>query len=111
MRGDLLKQRREELNLSRDELASRVGVSWSQIRRYELEESDVTGDVLLKLAETLLCSTDYLLGKEDAEKPVYRLSDLSPQEQELIIAFRRGDLREAMQVLAQSGRLGSAQTK
>ena len=49
--GDQLKKRREELGLSRSELADRLGVSRSAVGNYETGVSAPKEEVLLRLFE------------------------------------------------------------
>lgn len=90
-----LKEIRERRELSQQELADRVGISGRQIWRYENGESDPTGDVLRRLAQTLEVSIDYLLGLVDDPSGHLREEDLSPMERKLIQAFRLGRIVEA----------------
>ena len=47
--GQRLRERREELGMSRAELASRLGVSVSAIGNYETGQNAVREDVLMRL--------------------------------------------------------------
>lgn len=102
-----LKERREHFGFSQQELAARVGVSQSQIWRYENEGSDVTGDVLGRLARELDCTADYLIGLTDELQGHYRRSEMNTTERELLAAYRRGDLSEALLILSQRARNGT----
>ena len=51
--GDQLKKRREELGLSRSELADRLGVSRSAVGNYETGVSAPKEEVLLRLFDAL----------------------------------------------------------
>lgn len=101
MRGDRLKQERERRGLSQQELADRARSSQSQIWKYENGTSDPTGDVLARMARELECSVDYLLGLVDDRQGHVKVKDLSPEESELLAAYRRGDLSEALLILSQ----------
>lgn len=107
MRGDRLKQERERRGLSQQELADRARSSQSQIWKYENEQSDPTGDVLIRIAKELECSVDYLLGLVDDPHGHLKVKELSPTEQELLAAYRRGDLSEALIILSQKHRNGT----
>jgi len=100
MRGDRLKEERELRGLSQEQLAERVNTSQTQISRYENGQSDPTGDVLTRLVLELECSADYLLGHVDAKQGNLELGELTPEERELLSAFRRGDFRGIMRVVA-----------
>jgi transcriptional regulator with XRE-family HTH domain len=99
--GKRLRQIREERGLTRDELAEKVDIGPMQIMRYELGQSDTTGDSLARIAKALGISTDYLLGLVDEPAP-QSSGDLRPLESALIGAVRRGDYREAIKILAQN---------
>lgn len=63
--GNRIKKEREYLELTREELAKKLDVSYSAISMYERGEREPDNDKLTKLAEIFNCSTDYLLGKSD----------------------------------------------
>ena len=70
MIGDRIKQRRQELNMSRAELAERIGKKdRSIIFRYEKGDVDIPISVLQSLSEALDVSIIYLLGLEDEYVP------------------------------------------
>lgn len=58
--GELLRRRREELGISRDDLASMLGVSRSAIGNYETSVSFPKEDVLLQLFNALQVDPNYL---------------------------------------------------
>ena len=58
--GDQLKKRREELGLSRSELADRLGVSRSAVGNYETGVSAPKEEVLLRLFDALHVEPNYL---------------------------------------------------
>ncbi len=63
--GDRVRQRRQELGLSMRQLAGRLGVNPSTIRRYETEGVNPRKSYLLiSLADQLDTDTDWLLGHE-----------------------------------------------
>jgi len=67
--GKRLAEERARIGLSREELARRVGVSYSAIAKYETGERTPPPDVLMRLAEILRVSIDYLLGRTDNPQP------------------------------------------
>lgn len=70
--GLRIKQRRKDLKMSADELATSVGVSRSTIFRYEKGDIEKVGpDVLKKIADKLNVSPADLMGWDDA--PVQEL--------------------------------------
>ena len=63
--GKRLKEIRNERGMSAEELAKYLGVSRQQIVRYEAEQTEVTSDTVVRLAQFFDVSTDYLLGNSD----------------------------------------------
>lgn len=60
--GSRLKLLRKKLKLSTEELGATLNISRQQIVRYESNKTDVTSDILVKIAQFFGVSTDYLLG-------------------------------------------------
>jgi transcriptional regulator with XRE-family HTH domain len=68
MLGDRVRQRREELKLTQDQLAAATGLKQFHISRIESGSiTDVKGKTLLRLAKALRVTSDNLLGREDEE--------------------------------------------
>jgi transcriptional regulator with XRE-family HTH domain len=66
--GSRLRQCRERLGLSQNELARRSGVNVATINRLESgRKTDLGARQLQQLAEVFRVSTDYLLGRTDQE--------------------------------------------
>lgn len=65
MFGDRLRKRREELGLSRNELAGRLGIKPRALGFYETNDREPSFDIVCKLADVLDCSVDYLFGRTD----------------------------------------------
>jgi len=66
-RVDRLIKRRKEMGLKSKELSKLCSMSDMQISRIESGERGVTIDTLVKLSQTLGCSTDWLLGLSNDE--------------------------------------------
>ena len=67
--GERIKQRREELGLSQDELARLVGYkSRSSINKIELGFRDLTQSKIKKIADALQTTPSYIMGWLDEEK-------------------------------------------
>ncbi len=82
--GEKIRARREELNMTQDELAERMGYkSRSTIAKIEKGVNDVTQTNLLKFAEVLNTTPRYLMGWEDEQN---RNSQLVP-----LISIMRDD--------------------
>lgn len=74
-----LRKLREEKNITREELADRIGVSYSSIAKYEtpLDEGGRTPRYELqeKLADVFGVSIDYLNGRSDNRYPLQAKGD------------------------------------
>lgn len=93
-RGDRLKARREQLDLTQSDLAGRVKAGQNQIYRYEKGESEPSTDVLARLSADLLVTSDWLLGLTDDPTPTLSENDLKADELEVVNLYRRGDWRD-----------------
>ena len=60
-----IKLLREELKMTQQELANRLGGAKSTVAMYEKEDRNPSLDVLIKLSEIFNCSIDYILGKSN----------------------------------------------
>ena len=68
--GKRLRERREQVGLSQAEVSRRTGIIQRDISRLEHGiKSALWADTLLRLAEALECTTDYLLGRTDTPGP------------------------------------------
>lgn len=104
MRGERLKQRREELGLSQADLGMRLKLEGNAIYRYEKSQSDPASELLGRMAKELGVSSDWLLGLVD-EKTDRLIEDaLSVDEHKLLTAVRNGHIVEAMEVTLQLGK-------
>lgn len=63
--GDRIKKEREELGLTREDLAKKIGVSYSAIAMYEQGNREPNNELTLKMCELFDCSMDYLMGKSE----------------------------------------------
>lgn len=63
--GTRIKKERENLNLSREDLAKKLGVSYSAVAMYEQGNREPNNEILLKMCEIFSCSMDYLTGKSN----------------------------------------------
>ncbi len=65
MYGQRLKELREENGLSQEAVARALHCSQRTVSRYELEQLDLSTEVLISLCHIFKVSADYLLGLED----------------------------------------------
>ena len=63
--GLRIKELRTVFGLSQKALAEKIGVAQNTLTQYEKGTSKISLDVLVKLAQILETSTDYLPGLED----------------------------------------------
>lgn len=66
--GDRIKELRNSVNFSQQELADKIKVSKAQINRYENRDVQPPADVLNKLSDALGTTVDYLLNGNSGEK-------------------------------------------
>lgn len=81
--GSRIKERREQLNLSRNELATKIGVTPSAIANYENEISSPKIELMYKLFNALECDANYL-HQDDMNSLIYE-NTTTPEEFEQII--------------------------
>lgn len=91
--GERIKNRREELGMTQDELARKCGYkSRSSINKIELSRDLPLRKVSL-MADVLQTTPTYLMGWEEKTTAIKKISDitLSPEEEEIIYAYRSSD--------------------
>lgn len=100
MIGAKIKRQREQLGMTQEDLAEKIGVAVLQINRYENEKSEPKADMIKKIAEALHTSADYLLGLTD-DPLSYELKtvELTPKERMAITAWRKHHRFEAIKVI------------
>ena len=103
--GERLRLRREELGMSRMELAEKLGVSRSAIGNYEIGVSFPKEDVLLQLFDALGVDANYLY--RDSFRN--RGAEISKEERELLERYRRLSLTGRRTVYALMDALGEWQ--
>lgn len=95
-----LKEIRKECGIKRSSLAKEIGINQSTIANYENETRQAPYEYLIKFAEYFDVSIDYLLGRNDEEKPI---SDsrhtLTYEERELLEEFKVLDKTAKSRVL------------
>ena len=83
-----LKQLREAKGLTQLRLAMELNVSQETISGYEIGKAVPPAEMLVKLADALDSSVDYILGRTDI-KSTLRASELNEQEAEMLSILRK----------------------
>jgi transcriptional regulator with XRE-family HTH domain len=63
--GERIRTRRKQLGMSQEDLASYMSTIQRQISHYETGDNSPTAEVLVRLAQALETSLDYLVGLTD----------------------------------------------
>lgn len=97
--AERLKEARRRSGLTQAQVGQRLGVVAHQVAKWEQQTSVPAPDSLARLAQILGCTTDWLL--ELVDEPTSHLydTDLSEDERELIMLYRRGELPHLIQRL------------
>jgi transcriptional regulator with XRE-family HTH domain len=85
--GARIKSKRESQKITQKKLAEKVGISAAAINKFEKGEKKPSTPVLLKIAEVLYTTTDYLLlgDKEDEVSVAFRgFSKLSTSDKDIV---------------------------
>lgn len=84
-----LRKIREKRDITQIKLSVDLGIAQETISGYEIGKSYPSADILIKLADTLNTSTDYLLGRIESDKPLnLTKSDLTDDECDLIQLYK-----------------------
>ncbi|CAG0974802.1 hypothetical protein ANRL4_01498 [Anaerolineae bacterium] len=109
--GGRIKARRTQIGMTQLALAYAVETAPSQIYRYEKDENDPSGAVLIALAKALRTTTDYLLGLVD-DPEVHPLEpELNPDQRAAVDAITEEDYELASRILASMKKKGSHESK
>lgn len=85
-----LKKVREKRHITQVKLSVDLGIAQETISGYEIGKSYPSAENLIKLADILHTSTDYLLGRTNTDKPInVTQNDLTDDEFNLIYSFRK----------------------
>lgn len=90
--GDRIRQIRDKRDMTQDRLASLVGISKGFLSDVENNKTNVSSQTLLKIADALGASVDYLLKGETREssrlrKPVVIPPELSASAEQLKLSY------------------------
>ena len=73
--GERIIKLRKDKNMSQTTLAKKVGISYTQIGRYEIKDKQPPAEVLKKIADVLGTTIDYLVSGDTSEKAKATLED------------------------------------
>lgn len=96
--GERIRNTREDMDMLQQELADAVKINVSVLSRIEKGARQIRDDELVKIADKLHVTTDYLLGRTDDARPLETslappatppsTPALTPQEQDLLRKYR-----------------------
>lgn len=87
---------REKRNINQQKIAVELEISQESISKYENGNAFPSREILIKLADYLNCSIDYLLGRTD--NPILNKEKLSAEDEEIDnLIFRYNKLTEENQ--------------
>lgn len=81
-----LKDLRLQKRMKQADLAKLLNCSPTTISNYEVGLRDIDSATICRLCDIFGCSADYLLGRSAVQS-----AKLTPEEEQLLTAFRRGD--------------------
>lgn len=90
-----IKKLRLAHGMKQSDLAARLRVSANAVSNYEVGIRDIDSAMICALCDIFECSADYLLGR--AALPS---SNLTPEEEELLLAWRAADAHDRAIVAA-----------
>lgn len=82
--SDKLRTSRKNANLSRKQVAERIGISYSVLAHYECGEREPSLNVIFSLARLYKVSIDYLLDNEQPNISIVSLDGLDSKQQQII---------------------------
>jgi len=86
-----IKELRRNADLTQSEFGRIFGIVKSTVSLYESGKSTPNDELKLKICKYFNVSADYLLGISSQDTAAGSASPLSPEEEELIDAYRRAD--------------------
>ena len=95
--GSRLRQRREQLGMTQQQLADALGITRAAIGNYEQEVSSPKADILYDVFDVLKCDANFLFQDEMSElsaqpvtHPLLQLYDsMNPQGQQMLLEYAR----------------------
>lgn len=106
MRTDRLKAVRVKSGHTQESLAELLQTDKRAISRWESGTFTPNTETLVRIAQILNVSADYLLGLSDNPAPQVRVDNLTEEEREVLIAMRRGERMKAIRIIADEATAG-----
>lgn len=103
--GETLKELRAKRSMSQPDLADVLGVSRVSISNYENDKAFPDYSALVKIADLFNVTTDYLLGRENAEKHYFDKTKVKSEEEASIEQF----LKETEAMIRAKGSISEEQ--
>jgi len=100
MRIERLKAARVKSGHTQESLAELLETDKRAISRWESGTFTPNTETLIRIAQILNVSSDYLLGLSDDPTPHMRVDNLTDEEREVLIAIRRGERMKAIRIIA-----------
>lgn len=94
-----LKEIREEKNLQQKDIAKSLNRTPACISSWETGKTEPSIDDIIKLADLLEVSTDYLLGRTNENNIIEEIRDYSPLHKKMISLFNNLSHEDRMQTL------------
>ena len=86
--GANIRARRRTLGLNQEDLAEKLGLTQANISRIEASARGPSAEMLLSIAEALVCDVRELLGIEDSGRPT---QDLDENAKTFVLNAMKGD--------------------
>ena len=87
--GERIKARREQLQLSQEELAKKMGYkSRSSINKIEMDSRNLTQSKIKAIADALETTPSYIMGWEEQEEEIPQIQKLTEGEEKLLELYR-----------------------
>lgn len=84
-----LRTIREKRNMTQVNLSVKLGIAQETVSGYEIGKSYPSADILIKMADILRTSTDYLLDRTNIDAPINLIkSELTDVELDIINSYR-----------------------
>ena len=94
-----IREVRMVMRMTQSDLADATGISQAGISRMEGEGLSLTAESLMRIAQALGVSSDYLLGLTDDPRPVIEGPAVTLKEWAIIQSMRKGDIALAIQMM------------